>query len=282
MEHRNITKKQHKQNFIDFVKHIREIDEYCWYDNPYKMGENVFIRYTEKALNDCQLTGAYMAYAIRGQRVSQEVALNIIRKTDVYLASEEMRKLFISNGLNPADYVEMHPDCFIMDWIRSSKSKRAGKGWCHPSGYIGMDGITQQKYPDLCDVLDTWVKIIENITTALDMVVVLTYEDYKIYENFPWKEKIGCGLYIKGNTITLLDDETACEVYFEYDKKYKIPEDELEPEYLDIKIMEQFALQLKQEKEEREKHSKLAYKDCMDWWSWEEYKQWRDMNNLEE
>ena len=86
-------------------------------------------------------------YRMRGKPVTEEQAMDIIRRTDNFF-SWDMR-----DGM-PKDYIGgMNFD----NWLISKNHYPFGYGWIHKDGTVGCNAITQ-KYPDVYEFVIEWMK----------------------------------------------------------------------------------------------------------------------------
>ncbi|MCR5789891.1 MAG: hypothetical protein K6G83_08380 [Lachnospiraceae bacterium] len=161
-------------------------------------------------------------YQMRGKRISEEQAIEIIARTDNYFRFHYDREL-----LEAANYV----GCMNFDqWWIGKYHIPAHYGWCHPSGIIGGNAMTQ-KYPNILEFIEEAIRWAINFP-ALDIMIGVTEWDekpydpddysgsdpYEEYENFP--DNIAIGINVHENTVEILNGKNARERYLIYDKMY--------------------------------------------------------------
>lgn len=196
------------------------------FDVPKAFYRDARIRYSPDSLRDCSgVKSSWPDYAIRGRPVSPELAMEIIRKTDLYRfycvtdegPRNEIERMFQRSGVFAPDN---YSDSYDMTWFPYEDWVRCG--WCHPDGYIGINGYSC-KWPTLRNLLEPWVYLIQNVTLEMDLVAVIT-ECKEWLDNFddslPIEQEIACGFLVHGDTVTLLTRDMAQKLFRRYDRLY--------------------------------------------------------------
>lgn len=198
-------------------------------------------------------------YRMRGKRLTENQAFEIIRRTD--------------NFFRMLDSVWEHEDfigCINFDnWIIPRNRFSGGYGWIHRDGTMGVDAITK-KYPSVDEIVREWFQKLKAFP-ELELVIALTAWNEKPWELLEWESEMfqrlrwweGCGeiyleklreqmeenrteaerfdreffqgveygVYIHGKKIELLNSEDTKKVYQEYDALYSQPREKYLPEY---------------------------------------------------
>ena len=172
----------------------------------------------DPAIEQSQLTERKPYYRIRGKSVTEDQAIEIIRRTDWVIDHSE--------AAGP-DYVFT---CgFDNSWLCSKQCETSGFGWAHPDGTIGTNWVITYKYPSIEDVF------IDGLSIALafpfvNMIIAITdwneqppyawedetdkYEDEKDDNTYPdFAENIEVGIWIHDNEIELLASVRARAKY---------------------------------------------------------------------
>lgn len=181
----------------------------------------------DEGMEDYEANTRRPYFRLRGKRVTEEQAFEIIRRTDRLSPWSD----------EPSCNDHFTTGHFGNNWTRNNLYP-SPFGWVHPNGIVGVDGITG-KYPDLEEFIDNcFVLIVE--FPYLDFVVAVTkwdelppYEwerkrntdidEWKMtkYVEYPdFLDNLEVGLWVHDGTIEVLSPERAAAVYAEYDKKY--------------------------------------------------------------
>lgn len=203
-------------------------------------------------------------YRLRGKRVSEEQAFEVIRRCDTFFTWE----------LGMFDnYFRCHGEAidsinFNMWWFDSSHYPDKF-GWVHPNGIVGINAITQ-KYPNVYELVDEWVELAREFC-FLDLVVVITDWDERCLEyqnafdkiwndrypengeaisdeeydrrmreitftNFErhdclrpnsdktFESSIDVGVWVHNGTVEIMEHKRAYEKYLEYERLYEEPD----------------------------------------------------------
>ena len=174
----------------------------------------------------------YPYYQLRGKRVTEEQALDIIRRTD---------GIFQSYRIETADAIDLTH--FYNDWFDSEWCH----GWCHPSGIIGLNANTS-RWPELDELIGTMIKL-KYAFPYLDFAagitgdasypwciydrrdqIIRTIHDHEkrimeLYrldcEEYPdFADNIKIGIWLHDEAIEFMGPQRAGEVYMEYEEKY--------------------------------------------------------------
>ncbi len=162
-------------------------------------------------------------YRLRGKRVTEEQAFEIILRTDE--DSPWRQKL-------------MRKECF---WVMNFKNRWTHKelfyycphGWVNPNGIVGVNDNIIYQNAELVDLIDDCLTLISNFP-YLDFVVAITSWDDRPpyilaledrynhhYDEYPdFLDNIDIGLWVHDGTIEVMSPERTAIVYSEYDKKY--------------------------------------------------------------
>ena len=185
-------------------------------------------------------------FRLRGPRVTEEQAFEIIRRTDRFFQWHLK--------LPETIYITHFPN-----WWFNKNHYPKHYGWCHPNGIIGLNGITD-KYPRINELIDDIIQI-KYAFPYLDFVIGITdwneihpdawnYMD-KIYDTINNKEEyekaldkleywdypdfidnIKIGIWVHEDTIEFMAPSRAKQIYKEYTKKYEDPNKDIYiPEY---------------------------------------------------
>lgn len=162
-------------------------------------------------------------FRLRGKRVTEAQAFDIIRRTDFFFYSD----LPTEQTLNLGHFTNM--------WF-SKNCVVTHHSWCHPSGIIGTNYRTD-KLPSLDELLSEMIQI-KYAFPYLDFVAALTD-----YDELPWfileheerhtawrelqyeedpdfLEHVEMGIWLHDRAIEFMGPERARQVYREYEEKY--------------------------------------------------------------
>jgi len=160
-------------------------------------------------------------YRMRGKPVTEEQALEVIRKTDMGLSFSTRSKF------------EEEPICTLhfKNWWFDKHHYPAEYGWAHPDGTIGINSITD-KHPTFLELLEVLLDY-QKAFPVLDLIAALTWWDESPYiepiseEICPYPnflENIVFGVCVNSGSIEFLDKERAAERYQAYDRLYSDPD----------------------------------------------------------
>lgn len=167
-------------------------------------------------------------YKIRGTKITEEQAMEIISKTDTAF-------LYDIDETSYSDRV-----CgYLFDniWFNHGTWETSG-GWCYPTGEIYEDGISLIKYPSVETFIGEMITFAENFA-FLDMVIAVTnwneipdeeWDDIDLYDEegnwvdpySKYKEHIQFLLHLHNQMIDIYSKEDAVEKYEEYLSDLKI------------------------------------------------------------
>lgn len=169
-------------------------------------------------------------YQMRGKRISEELAIEIIARTDNYF-----RLKYDDELLEAANFV----GCMNFDqWWFDKNHIPTHYGWCHPNGIIGENAITQ-KFPNIMEFIEEAIGWIMNFP-ALDLMIGVTNWDekpyhwddclwsvtekvikspYEVIEDFV--DNIAIGINVHENTVEILNSRHARERYLIYEEIYE-------------------------------------------------------------
>ena len=177
-------------------------------------------------------------FRLRGRKVTEQQAFEIIRKTDNFFV--ELDRINAINLLH------------IPNWWFNRNHFPTHFGWCHPSGIIGGNLITA-KYPEIDELLRDIV-VLKYAFPYLDFVMAITNWNEASPKKYLLEEKAGysiealrklnymefegfldsieIGIWIHDDTIEFMEPGRAREKYEEYDAKYsELNKDIYVPEY---------------------------------------------------
>lgn len=165
-------------------------------------------------------------YRMRGRPVTKEQAFEVIRRTDAYLYGYMWRtKSCHADGLVSS--------CHFTNWWFDPHHFPAYYGWAHPSGIIGINGITG-KYPTMIELLEELLGY-QKVFPFLNFAAAITdWDENPYYEcrggkrqenevqaQYPdFLDHVRCGIRLDGNTIEFLGKERAVKTYQKYETFY--------------------------------------------------------------
>ena len=172
-------------------------------------------------------------YRMRGKSVTEEQALDIIRRTDNFFTGS---------------VISRHKDwvgCYNFDnWLIERNHYPRGYGWIHVDGTVGSNAITQ-KYPELEEFVVEWMEKLMAFP-YLDLIIAVTDRNECLLDEFPYPDDdkweylkdefydaIMCGIYVHDNCVELLNKKNTIAKYKEYDALYGKPKEKFVPEYYD-------------------------------------------------
>lgn len=174
-------------------------------------------------------------YRIRGPRITEQQAFEVIRRTDEIFGPLFKR----DKAHNFLDYIWSWN--FNNVWFSKDRYP-SPYGWCHPNGIIGINDITGP-YVETNDIVDELKKFVEAFP-FIDMVIAVT--DFDIMPSYAWNklfelkthkvhkevfymdypdfiEHIKLGFWVHNSTIEIMNERRAKKVYIEYEAKYSEP-----------------------------------------------------------
>lgn len=180
----------------------------------------------DKEVSDYRTTGRRPYFWLRGKRVTEEQAFDIIRRTDRFfqwhMATEQtVDILHFPNWWFSRDHIPTH------------------YGWCHPSGIIGLNGITD-RFPDLQALLSDMMKLkyafpyldLAAAITRLEEVPPDAWDRRKQTPDLLESLEIEIGIWLHDGTIEFMEPKRTQQVYKEYEAKYsEVNADIYMPEY---------------------------------------------------
>lgn len=169
-------------------------------------------------------------YRIRGPRVTEDQAFEIIRRTDSYFNCCKDSPKYEEAG-------HIYTQHISNNWFTENNSC-SPEGWCHPNGIIGCNSHSG-KYPEL----DEYLWDLTGIAKAfpfLDMIMAVT--DWNEIPPYAWDilcgddedstsdafymdypdfiENIQIGFWLHNGQLEILNPTRAQQVYREYEAKY--------------------------------------------------------------
>ena len=211
-----------------------ESGEYYFFD---KEQANKLMEY-EILVPDEFINYEYLArrpyYRMRGKKVTEEQAMDIIRKTDNFF-------MFNSSQDRPTGYIG---NINFDNWLIGKDHYPRGYGWIHRDGTIGCNAITQ-KYPNVSEFVIEWITKLMAFP-YLDLIIGITYYneimreyddeeyerwfEYEVEGKYVYFEKeeyderfysnLEVGIYVHDGKIEILDKTRTKKIYLEYSKKY--------------------------------------------------------------
>ena len=152
-------------------------------------------------------------YQMRGKRISEEQAFEIIRRTDNFFKSTyEISKIL-------KDFVAIKT---IDNWIIARNHIPFGYGWVHKNGIVGCNAITQT-YPNMAELFTDMLNLTVNFP-YIDLVVGITEFNEVPYENMDldgFCNNIDILVQISRNKLKFIKGDKASKIYKEYVKKYE-------------------------------------------------------------
>lgn len=196
---------------------INDYEDIRYFDGP----ELAFLNSTELIVDEG--VGNYNTIArrpyfqLRGKRVTEQQAFEIISRTDRFFTWEAHLQHAIDLYHFP-------------NWWFSRNHFPTHYGWCHPSGIIGLNGITAT-FPTLPELLEDMVTVKFHFP-CLDFVVGITGWDETLPDHVEFAQSIELGIWVHENTIEFMTPNRTRKVYEQYAEQYEEPNKEIyEPEY---------------------------------------------------
>ena len=127
-------------------------------------------------------------YRLRGKRITEEQALEVIRRCDTFFSWD----MHLDGDYDYDDNDNESPECirpinFNMWWFASNHLPDK-YGWVHPNGIVGLNAI-MQKYPNTQELIDEWTVIAKNFP-FLDLVIAITDWDEICLERHTARDEI--------------------------------------------------------------------------------------------
>lgn len=106
----------------------------------------------------------YPYYRMRGKRVTEEQAFEVIRRCDDFFSG------------HPLSFHNKYPECinlfhFYIEWFNLQHCS-GGFGWMRPNGIVGLNHNTS-RWPETDELLETWTELAKNFP-FLDLVIAIT------------------------------------------------------------------------------------------------------------
>lgn len=204
--------------------------EFMFDDDDYDMYEIMYADNPMKILVEDEFCrewtplGRRPYYQMRGKRISEEQAFEIISKTD--------RTISYSLGF------EGSIPCynFYNDWFYYCNDIDGRYGWVHPNGIVGINSI-MPKYPTVDEFAHEWAIYLHNFP-FLDLIVGITWwnemsnERHQMMNPYNWRDyeyvgyddfldNIEAGIWVHDRKIEIIDREKTIEVYRQYEQLYE-------------------------------------------------------------
>ncbi len=196
----------------------------------------------DKEVKDWDSCARRPYYQLRGKRITEEQAFDIISLTDSFFDfySEHFRNRCPSMNFN-------------MWWFNSNHYPEK-YGWVHPNGIVGSNGITA-KYPNIQELIEEWTGYL-TFFPYLDLVAAISswnelsprkwdilfarmkqrnhasHYGYEYEEDKDFLEHLQIGIWVHDGKLEILNPERTAEKYMEYEAKYAEPDHRVYvPEY---------------------------------------------------
>lgn len=208
--------------------------EFKFDEDDYEMYEIMYAENPIKILVDDQFdkdwspVGCRPYYQLRGKRVSEQQAFDIICGTD---------RLFSHPFLNLEGSITSLN--FGNNWF--SRNRLSRKGWIHPNGIIGTNSY-MTKYPTVDEFVHEWAVYLYDFP-FLDLIVGITWWDemsperwemtHKYFRNQNFLNEIDylkyddfcdnleAEIWVHDGKIEIIDEKRAIEVYKQYEELYE-------------------------------------------------------------
>ncbi len=210
--------------------------EFQFDDDDYDMYEVIYAENPIKILVDEKFdkgwspVGRRPYYQMRGKRISEQQAFDIICKTDMLFSSHSFG---LDNRLPSIN--------FDNNWFSYGGMSR--QGWVHPNGIIGTNSTTY-KYPTVDEFAHEWASYLYHFP-FLDLIIGITWWDevsprkwkmlrercknrmfdvsneMKYLEYNDFCNNIEAGIWVHDGRIEIIDREQTIEVYKKYEKLYE-------------------------------------------------------------
>ncbi|MBP0964306.1 MAG: hypothetical protein J5999_03320 [Oscillospiraceae bacterium] len=158
-------------------------------------------------------------YQLRGKRVSEEQALEFIRRTDMAFC----------DPMRPEEEWSFYQISMYSDLFTNFFSN----GPVHPNGVVGMNGV-MSKYPNIYELFAEFVSMAAEFP-FLELIIGITWWDetppeefekiftsgYEAPASFPnFTKNLDIGVWVHDSKVEFLSPENAAKKYKEYDKLY--------------------------------------------------------------
>lgn len=162
-------------------------------------------------------------YQLRGKRVSEQQAFDIICRTDRIFSHYSFN---LENSISSLN--------FFNNWFSYGGLSR--RGWVHPNGIIGTNSITT-KYPTVDEFAHEWAKHLYNFP-FLDLIIGVTWwdemstkryemqftsnqDEFDYFEYDDFFDNLVAGIWVHDGRIEIINEEQTIEVYRQYEKLYE-------------------------------------------------------------
>lgn len=167
-------------------------------------------------------------YQMRGKRITEEQAFEVISRTDCLFSQE----LELENCIYSIN--------FDNNWFASNRGGR--RGWVHPNGIVGTNDI-MSKYPTVSEFAEELAIYLYEFP-FLDLMIGITWwdelstersdlihnclmkSDYEIYDRLRFVEydnfcqNLEAGIWVHDRKVEIVDEESAVKLYRQYEEKY--------------------------------------------------------------
>lgn len=168
----------------------------------------------------------YPYYRMRGKPVTENQAIEVIRKTDFYIHSQ----FFQSRSCHASELVSSYH--FRNCWF-NPQHYSAHYGWVHPNGTVGINSVTG-KWPTFLELLEELLGY-QKAFPFLDFVAAFTWwvenphyelwggnaQEDEVSKQYPdFLDNVQYGVRLDGHAIEFLGRNRAVETYQEYEAPY--------------------------------------------------------------
>lgn len=180
----------------------------------------------DEDIKDYQFYARRPYYRMRGKKVSEEQAFDIIRRVDSFFG------FMVDAVSSSVDYIN---SINFNSWIFGDFHYPSQYGWVHVDGTIGCNGITQ-KYPDINEFISEWFSNMRAFP-YLDLVIAITnWDELPPYAwesisipSYPYKKEvfpdflknIDCGIWVHDKVLEIMRPKRTVKKYVEYVKMYE-------------------------------------------------------------
>lgn len=157
-------------------------------------------------------------FQLRGKQISEEQALAVISRADRFFDSE-------------LEYKRAIDLLHFPNWWFNTNHYPTHYGWCHPSGIIGLNGITDT-YPELDELIEDMLAL-KCAFPWLDFVAAITnWDESPPYKEADFLEAVEIGIWSHDGAVEFMGPRRAREKYREYEALYGGTNQEIyKPEY---------------------------------------------------
>ena len=184
------------------------------YPDFYNWLEGLEIRFDDEKLMTYEFFARRPYYRVRGKRVTEEQAFEIIRRCDDSFDR--------STSLVEYQYAEneiMVHHYHLASWLFDECHFPVGYGWCYPDGSIGVNNICG-KYPNILELLTEFTTLLYTFP-YLDLMFAYTECNEELMDGEKFEDRISLGICLHDNVIEILNEENAWKRYREYAAKYE-------------------------------------------------------------